>query len=196
MEKKKSGILESFQFLWIHQKYIRYLIATIFLWITDMLLYNAMSLISTSLAGDAYLNYLFSGIIEIPAYTFIPLLINRIGCKKFVIIVHIFTAAALFPILFIQPDFQIIYITFWLLGKLGAAVGIVSLFVYGAEIFPTNIRSTCLGTAAFFGNIGGMISVQTQYLKQINPIFPAAFYSFMSFTAGIITLFLPETVHV
>lgn len=42
-----------------------------------MLLYNAMSLISTSLSGDAYLNYLFSGIIEIPAYTFIPILINR-----------------------------------------------------------------------------------------------------------------------
>lgn len=31
-EKKKSGILESFKFLWIHQKYIWYLIATIFLW--------------------------------------------------------------------------------------------------------------------------------------------------------------------
>uniref|UniRef100_A0AC35F2N7 Major facilitator superfamily (MFS) profile domain-containing protein n=1 Tax=Panagrolaimus sp. PS1159 TaxID=55785 RepID=A0AC35F2N7_9BILA len=152
-----------------------------------------MSLVSTNLSGDAYLNYLFSGLVEIPAYIFSPILMNQIGRKKTVIVTHFFTAAVLFPLIFIPLEYKIAYMVFWLLGKLGISVCFISLFVYGAEIFPTIVRNTCMGTASFFGNIGGMLSFQTQYLAQINPVLPVAFYSFISFAGGLITFAFPET---
>lgn len=82
-----------------------------------MLVYNAMSLVSTNLSGNAYLNYIYSGLVEIPAYIFSPFLMNwfeycleklffnldtfRIGRKKTVITSHIFTGASLLPLVFI-----------------------------------------------------------------------------------------------
>ena len=41
------------------------------------MIYNGMSLFSTALVGDPYINYVLSGIVEIPAYVLAPELLNR-----------------------------------------------------------------------------------------------------------------------
>ena len=91
-------------------------------------------------------------------------------------------------------DYKNTYIAFWLMGKFGISICFLSLFVYGSEIFPTIVRNTCLGTCAFFGNLGGMLAFQTQYLAKINPLLPVIFYSIVSFAGGFITFVFPETI--
>uniref|UniRef100_A0A914Z844 Major facilitator superfamily (MFS) profile domain-containing protein n=1 Tax=Panagrolaimus superbus TaxID=310955 RepID=A0A914Z844_9BILA len=168
-EKSKTNCSASLQFLWDHKKYICFLFALTLLWIIDLLIYNSVSLLSTHLSNNPYLSFLYSGIAEMPACFILPLAVNWIGSNE--------TA----------------YTILWLLGKLGISICMNSLFVYGAEIFPPIIRSTCLGTASFFGNIGGMIPFQTNtFLAQLHPIVPVAFYSFLSLVGGAITFALPK----
>uniref|UniRef100_A0A914PR82 Major facilitator superfamily (MFS) profile domain-containing protein n=1 Tax=Panagrolaimus davidi TaxID=227884 RepID=A0A914PR82_9BILA len=92
-------------------------------------------------------------------------------------------------------DFETVYTIFWLLGKLGISICSISLFVFGAEVFPSNIRSTCLGIASFFGNIGGMLPYQTQNLAKINSSFPVAFYCLLSLAGAIATFIIPSKGH-
>lgn len=61
-----------------------------------------MSLFSTSLVGNPYLNHVLAGAVEIPAYLFAPQLMNRIGRKKTVIASHFFTTLSLLPLTFIK----------------------------------------------------------------------------------------------
>jgi MFS family permease len=116
-----------------------------------------------------------------------------IGRKKTVIASHLVTAVSLFPLIFISTESRTTYMTFWLLGKLGVSVCFISLFVYGAEIFPTIVRNTCMGTSSFFGNIGGMVALKIPDLSKIVPFFPVLLYSLMSFAGGLITFVFPET---
>lgn len=45
----------------------------------NFMLYMGMSMYSTYLGGNAYVNYLISGLVELPAYFAGPLLLNRFG---------------------------------------------------------------------------------------------------------------------
>jgi OCT family organic cation transporter-like MFS transporter 4/5 len=73
----ETSFKASLEFLLNHKKYLWYLFASTILWIIDMLLYNSMSLVSSGLSGDGYLNYVYSGLVEIPAYVFTPFVMDR-----------------------------------------------------------------------------------------------------------------------
>ena len=47
------------------------------LWTTDVLVYFGMSLFSVKLVGNLYFNYVAIGLIEIPAYAFGPVLLDK-----------------------------------------------------------------------------------------------------------------------
>ena len=152
-----------------------------------------MSLFSTTLVGNPYWNFVLSGAIEIPAYLFSPILMNKFGRRKTVFGTHIFTALCLLPLVFIDMNHKLLYVTFWLLGKLGTSVSFISLFVYGSEIFPTQIKNTCMGIAALFGNIGGVLAYQTHELTSFYFGLPMMVFSAFSFTGGLVILGFPET---
>ncbi|KAE9556585.1 hypothetical protein FO519_000279 [Halicephalobus sp. NKZ332] len=189
----RGGFMITFDFLIQNKRYIFYLIASTFMWIFDIMVYNGMSLFSTTLVGNPYWNFVLSGAIEIPAYLFSPFLMNRLGRRKTVFGTHIFTALCLLPLVFIDMDHKVLYVTFWLLGKLGTSVSFISLFVYGSEIFPTQIKNTCMGVAALFGNIGGVLAYQTHELTTIYFGLPMMIFSAFSFFGGLVILGFPET---
>lgn len=48
-----------------------------YLWATDTFVYFGLSLFSTQLVGNPYFNYVFSGLVEIPAYIIAPFCLDR-----------------------------------------------------------------------------------------------------------------------
>merc|ERR1711874_767258 len=49
-------------------------------------------------------------------------------------------------------------VTLALLGKFGATSSFAIVFVYTAEMFPTEIRSTAVGASSLCGRIGGIVA--------------------------------------
>ena len=47
-----------------------------------------------------------------------------------------------------------------LLGKFGAAAAFCLIYLYIAELYPTNIRGTALGLCCMFARIGGFLAPQ------------------------------------
>ena len=59
-----------------------------------------------------------------------------------------------------RPFHSILQLTLALIGKFGAAACFTIVFVYTAEMFPTEIRSTAIGCSSLCGRIGGMLAPQ------------------------------------
>ena len=64
-----------------------------------------------------------------------------------------------FESVFLQLCFQI---TLSLIGKFGATASFAIVFVYTAEMFPTEIRSTAVGASSLCGRVGGIIAPQVR----------------------------------
>ncbi|KAI0226041.1 Solute carrier family 22 member 16, partial [Lamellibrachia satsuma] len=75
----------------------------------------------------------------------------------------------------------------------GATYGIG--LIYAQEIFPTNIRATCLGLAAGSGFIGSILAPFSVYLFRIINWAPGVIFGLLALVAGLLTLLLPETYH-
>ena len=66
-------------------------------------------------------------------------------------------------------------------------------FSFTAELFPTNLRSSALGSCSAAGRLGGMLAPLILYLSVVNEILPAIIISFTCFVATFVALKLPET---
>ena len=69
------------------------------------------------------------------------------------------------------------------------------MFVYTAEMFPTEIRSTAVGASSLCGRIGGIIAPQIAMLNTVWAPLPLFVMGAGSLIGGLLVFFfLPETL--
>ena len=81
-----------------------------------------------------------------------------------------------------------------LLGKTCITFSWAVLFLYSAELFPTQIRASGIGSASFLGRVGGMIAPWIGSLSTVHPYIPVLVFGCVALLAGVAALWLPETV--
>jgi MFS transporter, OCT family, solute carrier family 22 (organic cation transporter), member 4/5 len=54
-----------------------YLLVSVFLWTVDSFTYYGLSLFSTQLAGNRYVNFMLVALVEVPSYVFAPFFLDR-----------------------------------------------------------------------------------------------------------------------
>jgi hypothetical protein len=86
--------------LFARRKLLLYTAVLSYLWMFNTFVYYGLSLFSTDLGGNRYLNYVFLGLVEIPANLASPYLISLFGRKFFVFGAHLIAAAAFFVSIF------------------------------------------------------------------------------------------------
>ena len=62
-----------------------------------------------------------------------------------------------------------------------------------AELFPTQIRSTAVGTCSSIARVGGIIAILMQNLKEIWPPMTMVIFGTLTGIAAILAFKLPET---
>lgn len=83
---------------------------------------------------------------------------------------------------------------FFLVGKFAITISFAVVYIYAAELFPTSLRQSLLGTCSMFGRIGSMIAPQTPLLAQYMKSLPLLLFGGTAFTSGILVLSFPETL--
>ncbi|CAG9769662.1 unnamed protein product [Ceutorhynchus assimilis] len=172
------------------------LIACCICWVTCTFLFYGLTLNSVSLvAGNKYLDFILTSLVEIPAYFACNFVVEKCGRKKTLFVSYLLTGAACLLFIFIPNTSRWGSLSVYLIGKFGATASFTILYVITSEMFPTNLRNSFMGTCSTFGRCGSMISPQTPLLAKLWGPLPLLSFAGMSLIAGVLTLLFPETLH-
>ncbi|XP_039278061.1 LOW QUALITY PROTEIN: organic cation transporter protein [Nilaparvata lugens] len=167
----------------------------LFLWFVNSATYYGLSWNTGNLAGNEYVNFVLSGIVEYPAYTFLLLTLNRWG-RKFVLCSSMIVAGlALISNLFIPAEMAWLGVTSAMIGKFAITASYGTVYIFTAEQFPTVIRNVGMGAGSTFARFGGILAPYVNILTEIYTPLPLIVFGLLSLSSVFFALWLPETLN-
>ncbi|XP_070567477.1 organic cation transporter protein-like [Ptychodera flava] len=140
-----------------------------FCWFTVSLVYYGLSLNTSNLGGNDYLNTAISGAVEIPAYAaslYVPetVLGRRWSlCGTFVV-----GGVALITVLFAPScEMEWIGITLAMIGKFCMTAAFTIIAIFTAEIYPTPLRATGYGLCFMCSRVAAVLAPQSLTLRTL-----------------------------
>ncbi|XP_052791504.1 organic cation transporter protein-like [Mya arenaria] len=170
-----------------------------FAWMTNSLTYYGIMLISSSLAGNRFLNFFLGSVVEYPAAFMEYVMINRYGRKPTVIIFHVICGVALITATIINTcadgnsSMVLTATVFTLIGKFAITGSFSTIFLYTPELYPTNMRNTGIGMSSAAARIGGMLAPFSRNLAESLVWGPGLVFGVMCAIVSVSMLWIPET---
>lgn len=175
-----------------------YTCVVFYLWMVNSLNYYGVSFSIANLAEDRFLDFILSGLVEIPAHIITMFILERFGRRPVLCIFYVMGGISLI-ISVIIPQFTVrdsrVVLACGLLGKFCVTATLVTVYLYSAEIFPTPVRNSSVGLASFWETIGSVAAPFVIYSEKSLSFLPNTMFGCMSIVAGLCTLLLPETLN-
>jgi len=172
----------------------------------NTLVYYGLSFNVDSLAGNLYVNNVINGAVELLAYIMCILLLDKLGRKLMLggLMIGggaICIASMLLTEFGVDENGQEIDWMFetakWLsfLGKFAISGSFCVLYVFAAELFPTEVRSIGIGFGSMVGRVGGIVAPFIILLQDTEGLsfVPYLIFGIGGIVSGTWALFLPET---
>ncbi|CAH1102516.1 unnamed protein product [Psylliodes chrysocephalus] len=173
------------------------LIVCAFCWIVCAFLFYGLTLNSVSLvAGNPYLDFMLTALIEIPAYVCSHFMLDMYGRRKPLFASFFVTGLACASFIFVPADSHAGTLAVFLIGKFGATLAFTNLYVHTSEMFPTKTRHTFMGCCSTLGRLGSMLAPQTPLLAQLWTPLPLVSFAVMAALACMLSLLFPETANI
>eukprot|EP00058_Branchiostoma_floridae_P000228 XP_002585716.1 hypothetical protein BRAFLDRAFT_257702 [Branchiostoma floridae] len=170
-----------------------------FNWLVITLVYYGLSLNTSNLGGDDYLNFFIGGVVEIPAYITSIYIVDTLGRPKthagYMMIGAV--GCIVCPFLtapFLPERLNPLSVTMAMIGKFGVTAGFNLIYIWTAELYPTMIRNVGVGASSMFARVGGIISPYVELSKSVWGPLPYIIFGALSFLAALAALLLPETL--
>ncbi|XP_029201092.2 LOW QUALITY PROTEIN: solute carrier family 22 member 5-like [Acropora millepora] len=175
---------------------IRITIIEAWSWCVTSMVYYGLSFNSGNLAGDFYLNFAASGLVEIPAYLLATYLVERVNRRIPLIAYYFIGGIALICVFIIQvagkhEEQAALVMALALTGKFTISAAYYQIYIHTAELYPTVIRTIGVGFSSLCARVGGMAA---PYIVDATPlVVPSIVFGATSFSAGLTAMLLPET---
>ncbi|PNF42896.1 Organic cation transporter protein [Cryptotermes secundus] len=166
-----------------------------FSWITNSFVYIGLSLSAVSFGSNKYLNFMYVAAVEIPAYAVTPIFSDKFGRRLSLCVSFLIAGVCCVAFAFVPEDYETAKLIVFLAGKFAITVAFTVIFVFTAELFPTELRHSMLGTCSMLGRIGSIIAPQTPLLAEIYKSLPFFLFGGMSVASGLLVLLIPETLN-
>lgn len=190
-DMKKPSLFDLFRYPNLRRKSI----LLFFNWLVNSGTYYGLSWHASNLGGNDYVNFVISGVVEVPAYTFLIFTLNRWGRKIILCGCMMLSGLALLATLFVPADSQWLIVTLAMIGKLAITSSYGAIYVFTAEQFPTVIRNVGLGASSTFARIGGVIAPYVNHLSEVWTPLPLVIFGSCALLGGLMSLLLPETLN-
>merc|ERR1712112_20416 len=164
------------------------------------LLYYGLTLSADKIkmTDDLYLSFILVALIEIPAYLILPVLIDIWGRKPLFVVTQLIPGIFCIVAAFLNEG--VIFTVLTLGSKMGAAMAFNVTFMYTAQLYPTTIRNSAVGTCSTIARLGGLMAPWVgKYLT--NPVafsdpipeyVPLVLFGGFGVLGGLCALLLPE----
>ncbi|XP_026830910.1 organic cation transporter protein isoform X2 [Ooceraea biroi] len=190
-DSRKPSLFDLFRYPNLRRKSI----LLFFNWLVNSGTYYGLSWHASNLGGNDYVNFVISGVVEVPAYTFLIFTLNRWGRKIILCGCMMLSGLALLATLFVPTDMPWLIVCLAMIGKLAITSSYGAIYVFTAEQFPTVIRNVGLGASSTFARIGGVIAPYVNHLSEIWMPLPLVIFGFCALLGGLMSLLLPETLN-
>ncbi|XP_077015408.1 solute carrier family 22 member 16 [Tamandua tetradactyla] len=163
-------------------------------WFTGSLGFYMFSLNSVNLGGNEYLNLFLMGAVELPAYVFVCIGMDKVGRRNILTFSLMLSAVICGVIMGIPQDYHIWGVVAAMAGKFAIAAAFGLIYLYTAELYPTVVRTQAVGSGSMMCRVGSIIAPFYIYLKSIWIFMPQLLFGAVAFLSGGLTLMLPETL--
>ncbi|XP_017276830.1 solute carrier family 22 member 5-like isoform X1 [Kryptolebias marmoratus] len=173
---------------------IRWISITLWLiWNTLTIGYFALSLNTGNLSGNAYFNCFLSAAVEIPAYV-LSWALFRWCSRRLSVSSSLLTGGAFLLLTQLVPAHLFsLSTTFEMTGKFAVSTSFAVVYAYTAELYPTVLRNTAVGSCSMAARIGSIIAPYFVYLRTYSVSLPYILMGSLTTLAGLLSLLLPET---
>uniref|UniRef100_A0A669C8H8 Major facilitator superfamily (MFS) profile domain-containing protein n=1 Tax=Oreochromis niloticus TaxID=8128 RepID=A0A669C8H8_ORENI len=165
----------------------------VFIWISVAMVYYGLSLNSSNLHGNIYLNCFISAAIDIVVYVATWLLIDRAPRPTLLFTTLMFCGIMLLVIKLVPEDMPIMFQVLALVGKIGVSAAYCFIYVFFTELMPTVVRNMGLGICATAARIGAIICPYLLYMGLYSKILPYIIFGTASIMAAAVSMLLPDT---
>ncbi|XP_072178306.1 organic cation transporter protein-like [Diadema setosum] len=163
----------------------------IFNWMVNTMVYSGLSLNSSNLGSNDYVAFAISGAVEIPAYLLSIFTLEYFGRKPSLCALLLLGGVACLCTAVIPSGVWLTTVA--MVGKFGISGSLAVLYLYTAELYPTNIRTVAVGTCSMFARVATMLAPLILTLDKFWTPMPLVIFGSVAVLAGFFTLFLPET---
>ena len=182
-------------------------------WTVINLCYYGLTMNSVNMHGNTFINTILGVIIEAPGYLLAMLTMDRFGRKPILVICQIVSGISCIAAGLVFSNLDSIvtslpsdwdgekfadYLMLFLscVGKLGSSAAFSLIYLYTAEMFPTEVRTKALGTCSMVARVGSFIS---PYIASLGSSADTGYIPFLIFgvstlLGGSTAIILPETV--
>jgi len=166
-----------------------------FIWFVCSLVYFGLSLDATGMEGNSYINFVLLGAVELPAYVFCHIGLDRIGRQYSAAGSMLLGGASLLLTIAVPSSigYQWLSIGLTIVGKFSISAAFAIMYVYTTELFPTVVRNSGLGSASCIARVGGIVAPQMALLNDYYRYTAILIFGSLSLVAGLATFVLPET---
>ncbi|XP_075877276.1 organic cation/carnitine transporter 2-like [Nelusetta ayraudi] len=169
------------------------IIIGVFLWMSVSMVFHGISLNTSNMNGNKYLNCFFSALIDIITYLTAWLFANRMTRPTLMFCAMMLSGVMLLVIQLIPEDMQIMMQVFTLGGKIGIAAAFCFIYVFFTELFPTVVRNMGFGVVSTAAHMGSIICPFIIYTGIYLKVLPFIIFGATSFVAAAVNMLLPDT---
>lgn len=154
----KLTIIQSLRYMLKSKLLLLRFISCCYIWITCCLCYYGLSLSATNIPSEnRYRSFIFMTSIEIPGILLAVLLLKKMRRRHMMFTLLFVTAIFILVATVIPANRSELVLLAFLVSKASITCAIDSLYVFTAECWPTNIRTTVLNSCSMIGRIGAII---------------------------------------
>lgn len=164
-------------------------------WFVNSATYYGLSWNTSDLGGNDLVNFIISGAVEFPAYTFLLFTLNRWGRRNILCGCMLVGGSVLLMTVAIPENHNYIVVILAMLGKMAITASYGTVYVFTTEQFPTPVRNVGLGASSMMARIGGILAPYILQLSDWWKPLPLVVFGVLSFVSGLLSLYLPETLN-
>ncbi|KAI8123043.1 hypothetical protein FF38_11699, partial [Lucilia cuprina] len=193
-QKIKDGPLKQIIALFATSKVRKLILTSYFMFCVTSLCYYVTALNASNLAVSRFLYVGITGLVDLPSYLVPVVMLRLTGRRITTMSLFFLTGIALLLVLVVPEDNTTWIVSFAMLGRFGISATYSVVTLYTAELYPTEIRSSALGTCSTWAHVGSITApYAVDLLGPLGWYIPTTICGCCVLVAGILTLTLPET---
>jgi len=169
-----------------------------FNWIVVSLVYFGFLLYISNLAGSPYLNLFLMYLTDIPSQIFLSwFVMKKFGRRVPHCCFMVCCGVSCLLVLAIPEDQKVGRTVLAFIGRTLDTASFSNIYLYTNELYPTSMRNLAVGacsTNARLGTIAAPYIVMLSQLPGLSVTLPMVIFGVLTVAAGLMTLWLPETL--